>query len=221
MTRREREREEESGVLSVPTARDRTRGREGRPNTTEGEATGAAAAATIEREPPAGAAAAAIEREGEESEAATSCSLARQSVPTAAQHTSTFSRLSFPFFTAAAPSARTTAPRRTPRAGLVVPLLLGPACAPLSISLSPAAASRSDSRADCPLYPGDSPLLPSTSFLSFSPSTRVSSRTAGRSCNLGARARIYTRVLIIAEDGRAEERGEKEIERERERTVHM
>lgn len=120
MTRREKK----SGVLSVPTARDRTRGRAaGRIR--QRERRQARRGRYDRARAPAGAAAAAIEREGEESEAA-SCSLARQSVPTAAQHTSTFSRLSFPFFTTAPPSARTTAPRRTPRAASSFLFFSGP-----------------------------------------------------------------------------------------------
>lgn len=96
MTRREKERGEQSERSSW--CRRRTIEREAEYDRGRGDRRGTAA--TIEREP-TGATAAVVEREREERE---DCSLARQSVPTTAQHTSTFSRLSFPFFTAVSPN---------------------------------------------------------------------------------------------------------------------
>lgn len=96
-----------------------------------------------------------------------SCSLARQSVPTAAQHTSTFSRLSFPFFTAVSPNHRVAlrAALSFLFSGPRVLLFRSPSFR-LSLSL---VASRFDSRADRPpLYPVIRFFFSSASFFSFS-----------------------------------------------------
>jgi len=116
---RERERERESVCVCM-----RMNRRGPRCRWTSGSATGERAVkpAAREREREVAGAADVVERERYHE------SLTRQSVPTAAQHTSTFSRLSLPFFTADGPS-----PRRAPRRSS---FLLGAACAPLSISLS-------------------------------------------------------------------------------------
>lgn len=152
-----------------------------------------AAAATIEREP-TGAAAAAIEREGEESEAASS----------ARSLGSRFPRLrSIPPPSLASLFPSSPPPRRQPEPPhravlraplLVVPLLLGPACAPLSISLSPVAASRSDSRADCPLYPGDSPLFSRPLPFSLSPCRLAFLHVQQDVAAISERGRVYIRA---------------------------
>lgn len=96
-------RPETASASASASARDRARGRarHGAAEYDRGRGDRRGTAATIEREP-AGAAAATMERKGEER---ASCSLARQSVPTAAQHTSTFSRLS-PLFSSVNPNHR-------------------------------------------------------------------------------------------------------------------
>lgn len=147
-----------------------------------------------EREP-AGAAGNAIEREGEEKRAVRSLG-------------SRFPRLrSIPppslasLFPSSPPSARTPLRRSSSRARVCSSFDLSHSLSPrcrFSLRLARRLSSLSS----------DSPPLLVRFPFSLSLSTRVSSRTTGRSCNLGARARIYTRVLIIAEDGRVEERGE-------------
>lgn len=136
-------------------------------------------------------------RPGRRSEMESAARSLGSSVPTAAQHTSTFSRLSFPFFSSAAATGPSPA-RRVRRSSS------GPR-APLSIS--PSRSRRRDlarAREQTVLLFSiqqfafssssvSSPLIrrppPSSSL---SPCARVSSRTTGRSCNLGAR--IYARI---------------------------
>lgn len=124
-------------------------------------------------------------------------SLARQSVPTAAQHTSTFSRLSFPFFTSSAGPFLFSGPRV-----LLFQLLS------LSLSLLRGTYTRAATHTHtniCHRCPSRSSLPPFTCLLSFSVESRFFTYQPGRiSSNLGARVYVYTRVLIIVENDRAE-----------------
>lgn len=120
-------------------------------------------------------------------------SLTRQSVPTAAQHTSTFSRLSLPFLATDDPRPPPPAGRRSSSRVRV--------CSSFDFSLSvplpslPLSRCFARAHAQTRLLSSSSyssrPSLP-FSFSLFLCSTRVSSRTTGRSCNLAAR--IYARI---------------------------
>lgn len=136
-----------------------------------------------------------VEMRGKEEE---SGSLARQSVPTASQHTSTFSRLpllSFPFFSSSAGPFLFSSPR-------VLLFQLLPSALSLLLARTHSHIHRCTRATHTNMYLPSLCLVSLLSFTSFSLSTRVSSRTNRTySSNLGVR------VLIIMENDRAEEAG--------------